>query len=438
MSDTFHRHLFVLTSPALHLTLDVAVVTRECSQSGRVDIYVVEAGQGARERGPDKRSLRLSESSGRLGGVTQNVAFHKLHDVEGAFIDALVDTEAERSRDRNALRCEGRDDGVFAHHVVSRREDVARRRTTQREMTTGGVGDAVGEIGATTGNEIKGQRRDRTHVLDHPGRDRLVINAENAHDESRLALWQTPLISSHRDGSLRAMADVTDLTFGTEVLERSRSVPVIVDLWAEWCTPCKALGPILEKVIGETNGAVELAKVDVDANPAVARMFQVQSIPAVFAIVDEQIVDGFTGAQPEAAIREFVNKLAPMGESVDQLLELGDETSLRRAYELDAADLRTLGSLGDFLMKSGRIDELTAILESASPSVVVNALRAQIDLARRGISLDDSLDSKLDHLLAKVRDDAMAREELISILDALGPEDPRYVSYRRQMANRLY
>ena len=265
-----------------------------------------------------------------------------------------------------------------------------------------------------------------------------MINAENAHDESRLALWQTPLISSHRDGSLRAMADVTDLTFGTEVLERSRSVPVIVDLWAEWCTPCKTLGPILEKVIGETNGAVELAKVDVDANPAVARMFQVQSIPAVFAIVDEQIVDGFTGAQPEAAIREFVNKLAPMGESVDQLLELGDETSLRRAYELDAADLRTLGSLGDFLMKSGRVDELTAILESASPSVVVNALRAQIDLARRGISLDDSLDSKLDHLLAKVRDDAMAREELISILDALGPEDPRYVSYRRQMANRLY
>jgi len=234
------------------------------------------------------------------------------------------------------------------------------------------------------------------------------------------------------------MADVTDLTFGTEVLERSRSVPVVVDLWAEWCTPCKTLGPLLEKVIGETNGAVELAKVDVDANPAIARMFQVQSIPAVFAIVDEQIVDGFSGAQTEAAVREFINKLAPKGESIDELLERGDEASLRRAYELDAADLRTLGALGAFLMAGERFDELTTILDDAAPSVVVNALRAQIDLARRGIVLDDSLDATLDGLLARVREDDAARGELISILDALGPNDARYVSYRRQMANRLY
>ena len=89
-------------------------------------------------------------------------------------------------------------------------------------------------------------------------------------------------------------------------------------------------------------------------------------------------------------------------------------------------------------MAGERFDELTTILDAAAPSVVVNALRAQIDLARRGIVLDDSLDAKLDGLLARVREDATAREELISILDALGPNDPRYVSYRRQMANRLY
>src|SRR3954454_5158798 len=84
--------------------------------------------------------------------------------------------------------------------------------------------------------------------------------------------------------SLRSMADVTDQTFEQAVIERSKTVPVVVDLWAEWCGPCKTLGPIIEKVIEETVGAVELAKVDVDANPAVARAFQVQSIPAVYAL----------------------------------------------------------------------------------------------------------------------------------------------------------
>jgi len=80
--------------------------------------------------------------------------------------------------------------------------------------------------------------------------------------------------------------DVTDATFATAVLERSKSVPVVVDLWAEWCGPCKTLGPLLEKVIEETGGAVELAKVDVDTNPEIAQAFQVQSIPAVFALKD--------------------------------------------------------------------------------------------------------------------------------------------------------
>src|SRR5260221_14128306 len=89
------------------------------------------------------------------------------------------------------------------------------------------------------------------------------------------------------------MMDVTDATFERDVLDRSMEVPVVVDLWAEWCGPCKTLGPILERVVAATGGKVELTKVDVDANPQVAASFRVQSIPAVYAIRDKQMVDSF-------------------------------------------------------------------------------------------------------------------------------------------------
>src|SRR3954447_22701073 len=105
--------------------------------------------------------------------------------------------------------------------------------------------------------------------------------------------------------------DVTDSTFETAVLERSTEVPVVVDLWAEWCGPCRTLGPIIEKVVGETNGSVELVKVDVDSNPQISKAFRVQSIPAVYAIRDRQVVDSFIGALPEPAVREWVSRLAP-------------------------------------------------------------------------------------------------------------------------------
>src|SRR3954465_8450439 len=102
-------------------------------------------------------------------------------------------------------------------------------------------------------------------------------------------------------GSVARMpvVDVTDATFETEVLERSKSVTVVVDLWAEWCGPCRTLGPILEKVVDATEGKVVLAKVDTDANPGVAQAFRVQSIPAVYALRDGAVVDGFVGALPE-------------------------------------------------------------------------------------------------------------------------------------------
>ncbi len=143
------------------------------------------------------------------------------------------------------------------------------------------------------------------------------------------------------------MKNVTDATFATDVLERSKSVPVVVDLWAEWCGPCKTLGPILERVIDETNGAVELAKVDVDANLEIAQAFQVQSIPAVFALRDTKIVDSFVGALPESAVRAFVERLAPGASVVDRLVNAGDEASMREALALDPTNAVAAVALGD-------------------------------------------------------------------------------------------
>src|SRR5213078_4303297 len=131
------------------------------------------------------------------------------------------------------------------------------------------------------------------------------------------------------------MIDVTDATFESDVLERSKEVPVVVDLWAEWCGPCRTLGPIIERVVDATDGRVELVKVNVDENPRVSAAFQVQSIPAVYALKDGQVVDGFIGALPEQAVAEFVGRLEAPASEADELVAKGDEESLRRALELD-------------------------------------------------------------------------------------------------------
>jgi putative thioredoxin len=237
---------------------------------------------------------------------------------------------------------------------------------------------------------------------------------------------------------LSHVTDVTDATFATAVIERSMTVPVVVDLWADWCGPCKTLGPIIEKVIDETNGAVELAKVDVDANPQVSQAFGVQSIPAVFAISQGKIVDTFVGALPESAVRDFVEKLAPGASKVDRLVEAGDEASLRAALELDAKSVDAAVALGDFLRQADRLDEADEVLKPFENVVAAKTVLARIRLQRSGVTLDGDLDLTLDHLLEQSSAEGSAKDSLLEILDALGPEDPRYVSYRRKLASRLY
>ncbi len=234
------------------------------------------------------------------------------------------------------------------------------------------------------------------------------------------------------------MSDVTDATFGTAVIERSKSVPVVVDLWAEWCGPCKTLGPILEKVISETGGAVELVKVDVDANPQISQAFQVQSIPAVYALHDGKIVDSFVGAVPESVVRAFVEKLAPGASQVDQLLGAGDEDSLRGALALDPTNVDAAVALGDLLRQSDRLDEAEAVLSPFAHVLAAKTVLARLHLQRSGVSLEGDLDLTLEHLLEQIAIDEGAKDSLLEILDALGPDDPRYVSYRRRLASRLY
>jgi len=232
------------------------------------------------------------------------------------------------------------------------------------------------------------------------------------------------------------MSDVTDTTFESAVVERSRQVPVVVDLWAEWCGPCKTLGPILEKVIADTDGAVELAKVDVDANPAVSQAFKVQSIPAVYAMVDGQVVDGFMGAQPEPQVREFVERLLPTEEEseIDRLIAAGDEASLRAALEIDRANEAAVTALAALLIDRGDTDDGIELLERIPESAETRRLTA---LARTGRPADD-IEATLTELLARVKDDDDARQRYVDLLEVMGPDDPRTAEWRRKLSASLF
>ncbi|MEZ5243969.1 MAG: tetratricopeptide repeat protein [Acidimicrobiales bacterium] len=232
------------------------------------------------------------------------------------------------------------------------------------------------------------------------------------------------------------MADVTDATFEAQVVERSKTVPVVIDLWAEWCGPCKQLGPILEKVIAATNGQVELAKVDVDANPAVSQAFKVQSIPAVYAMKDGQIVDGFMGAQGEAQVQEFVDRLLATGpgSEIEQLVEAGDEASLVKALEIQADHPGAVVALAELLVAQGEPETGLKLLERIPESPETRRITA---LARTGGAGDD-VEATLAELLASVKDDDEARQKYVDLLEVLGAADPRTAEWRRKLSAALF
>ena len=231
--------------------------------------------------------------------------------------------------------------------------------------------------------------------------------------------------------------DVTEATFQTDVLDKSNDVAVVVDLWAEWCGPCKTLGPILEKVIDATGGKVVLAKVDVDANPGLSDAFKVQSIPAVYAMKDGKVVDGFMGAQAEATVQEFVNKLLPTEEenAVVQLLAAGDEGSLRIALAMEPANEDVIVALGDLLVSEGRGEEALELLERIPESDRTRKIAAA---ARVGEAPTDDHDATLTALLDRVKNDDEARQQYVDLLELMGADDPRTAGYRQQLTRRLF
>ena len=139
------------------------------------------------------------------------------------------------------------------------------------------------------------------------------LGARQAAAQRRQQAAQSAGSDAPSDGSV---LEVTEQTFNTEVVERSRTTPVIMDLWAEWCEPCKQLSPVLEKLAAEADGTWILAKVDVDANPQLAAALQVQSIPMVVAVVGGQLVDGFLGAMPEGQVRQWLSQVLAIAEKM--------------------------------------------------------------------------------------------------------------------------
>jgi putative thioredoxin len=239
------------------------------------------------------------------------------------------------------------------------------------------------------------------------------------------------------------MIDVTDATFEEEVLRRSSEVPVVVDLWAPWCGPCRTLGPIIEKVVDATEGAVTLAKVNVDENPAISGSFQVQSIPAVFALKDGKVVDGFIGALPEAAVAEFVAKLSPAPSEADLLvdegLRAGTEEPLRRALELQPDHEGAIVALAGLLVARGDAEEAIVLLGRIPETPDTRRLLAEARLASQQVDVGaDDVGTLLDGLLERVTEDPTARQEFLDLLETLGPEDPRTTGYRKALASRLF
>jgi putative thioredoxin len=237
------------------------------------------------------------------------------------------------------------------------------------------------------------------------------------------------------------MIDVTDATFDAEVVQRSMTTPVVVDLWAPWCQPCKTLGPMIERVVDETNGKVVLAKVNVDENPQVSQAFRVQSIPAVFALANGQVVDTFVGAQPEPQIREFVNNLiaGEMQAELAALAAAGDEASLRRALEIDPTFKPAAMALAQMLLTAGQATEALAVLEPVPDDDEVTMLADAVRASALPSDERSKIEDRLDELIDQVKGDDDARTEVVELIDELAVGDPTGAAdWRKKLSTRLF
>ena len=268
-----------------------------------------------------------------------------------------------------------------------------------------------------------------------------------------------------------SVVEVTEATFQAEVIDRSFQVPVLIDLWADWCQPCKQLSPILERLAAEAGGTWILAKIDVDANPRISQALQVQSIPTVFAAIGGQLVPGFQGALPEPQVREFVGALVkaasqaglsgavadatdeataaevpvdPRFSEAEAALEAGQFDLAAKRYQaiLDAEPANTEAALA---LRQVRLLER---LQDIDPKLVARAETAPDDVPAQLAAADYALsrsdvDGALGRLLGLVRrvsgeDRDAVRERLIEYFDLLGPDDPRVAPARRALANALF
>lgn len=244
--------------------------------------------------------------------------------------------------------------------------------------------------------------------------------------------------------------EVDEANFAAQVVERSRERPVVVDFWAAWCGPCRQLTPALEAATRAREGQVDLAKVDVDANPQLAQSFNVQGIPAVKAFQDGRVVDEFTGALPPQQVERFFDGLVP-SEADALARSTGDEIALRRALELDPRHLGAGIALGRLLLRRGEPDAALEVVEPLSHDFLAAGLGARAVLTGERPDLDPAWEAwdAQDHETALERlQEAFAeadgperdriRLSMVAIFTELGPGHPLAREHRRRLSSALH